>query len=79
MFFKWISKLTLIIVLLEIMVAIMVGYICAVRGGCSGDCIAIGYSVTNVCFWVGAKTLMAFIGADAVIWFLLSFKKKNSK
>ena len=71
-------RLVLIILALEIVVSIVVGLLCFARGNCGSDCIEIGYGVSNVCIWVGVKTLLAFIGANAVIWFLLSINKKKS-
>jgi hypothetical protein len=69
------SRLAQIIVILtvNVLVALLVYVWCLAQGTCSGECIAVGYSVTKTCIFTALKVFVGLFLAMGV--FALASKK----
>ncbi len=68
---------SLILVIGPIAAAAVAFLQCYVRGTCSGDCIAVGYDVTSVCWVLALKTWLVTCGALGVAYGVWRYSERR--
>jgi hypothetical protein len=65
------------VILVEIGIALFFIWNCYQANGCQTDqCVPTGFAIGSTCLLVGAKVLGAFVGADAVVGWMISREPK---